>query len=85
MFACLYFAWQTRIDCVAHFEPHNMFHPCAAVTEALRVNPGIRFVDPGRKAGADDVEIKRKLRELAEEFRDKPSKVCVVLTTSRNA
>jgi hypothetical protein len=82
-FACLsIFARQTKIVCVAIFEPLNEFHPCTAVTEALRVDPGIDFIVPMKKPGGDDVLIKDKLRELAIEFCDEPSKACVVLVAN---
>jgi hypothetical protein len=69
---------------VAYFEQepdpnhpkYNPYHPRTAVTEALKT-VGIQFIDPGIKKGADDMAIKRILRDFADELN--PSDACVVL------
>lgn len=71
---------------MAHFEQeddpshpkYNGCHPATNVTEALRTI-GIRFIDPGIKKGADDMEIKEILKEVAIDFSSRTSEVCVVL------
>ena len=55
---------------------YNPYHPCTRVTDELKTL-GIRFIDPGIKKGADDMAIKRILRDLADDLN--PSEACVVL------
>ena len=66
------------MEVVGVFDPHNRFHPCRAVLDALNVVQ-VKFIDPGSKPGNDDWVIKSRLGELAHVCGSAPSKNCVAL------
>jgi hypothetical protein len=65
------------VELIGTFEPHNPFHPCVGVLEALNVQ-GVTVIDPGRNKGAEDMKIKQRLLDLCE-LCTPSDKHCVVL------